>query len=202
MGKSTKSKRLREKRQVVVKQFKQTTLDSLPKMPKKECRVESAPEKQIAITEISTLTREDELVLKVGFKLFPSNTIFSKITADLYFDEHKIESLHIRILQGPLATDNLEFTSVLGMKGISVGSHVIKVEMYELGASEEKLTYASKELTIEYVPVKREDRLTKVPIVKSVAGADLAVVSASEKDIYREIEAYRKKELKSERDEW
>jgi hypothetical protein len=202
MGKSTKTQRLREKMRAAVRQSKQTTLDSLPEAPKKESVVESAPKKQIVLTEIDTLTREDELVLKVGLKLLPSNTAFSKINAELYFDEHKIESLHIRVLQGPLATDNLEFTSVLGMKGISAGSHVIKVEMYELWSSEEKLTCVSKEVTIEYVPVKREDRLIKVPIVKSVAGADLAVVSDLEKDIYREIEANMKKELKSERDEW
>jgi len=50
--------------------------------------------------------------------------------------------------------------------------------------------------------VRREDRLFKIPIMKSIAGADLAVVSASEKGIYREIEETMKKELESDRDEW
>jgi hypothetical protein len=74
--------------------------------------------------------------------------------------------------------------------------------MFELWSSGEKLACVSKEVAIEYVPAKREDRFIKVPIVKSVAGADLAVVSDSEKDIYREIEANMKKELASKRDEW
>ena len=88
------------------------------------------------------------------------------------------------------------------MKGISSGSHLIKVEMYELWSSGEKLTCASKEVSVEYVPQSREDRLIKVPIVKSVAGADLAIVSDSEKDIYREIAENIKKELISKRADW
>ena len=55
---------------------------------------------------------------------------------------------------------------------------------------------------MDYVPQTREARLVKVPIVKSVAGSDLAVVSESEKDIYREIEETGKKELIIKRDEW
>jgi hypothetical protein len=41
-----------------------------------------------------------------------------------------------------------------------------------------------------------------MPIVKSIAGTDLAIASDSEKDIYREIEESIKKELVSKRDEW
>jgi hypothetical protein len=88
------------------------------------------------------------------------------------------------------------------MKGIAAGSHTIRVEMYELWSSGEKLTCTAKEATIEYVPVRREDRLIKVPIVKSVAGADLTVVTDSEKDIYREIDDSMRNEEASKRDEW
>jgi hypothetical protein len=45
-------------------------------------------------------------------------------------------------------------------------------------------------------------RLVKIPSVRSVVGADLAVVSDSEKDIYREIEKTIKKEHISKRDDW
>jgi hypothetical protein len=65
-----------------------------------------------------------------------------------------------------------------------------------------KNTNTSKEVTIEYVPLKREDRLIRVPIVKSVAGTDLVVVSDSEKNIYSEIEEDMKKEVISRRDPW
>jgi hypothetical protein len=106
------------------------------------------------------------------------------------------------IVQGPLASDDLEFSSVLDMTGIGEGQHLLRVDMYELWSSGEKLTSASKELHIDYVPMKKEDRLILVPSVKSVAGADLTVVSESQKNIYRQIEEIKKKENISKRDEW
>lgn len=204
MGKSTKTQRLREKIRVAAKQSKQTTLDKLPEVGKKESalEVESKQKKQIVITEIDTVTKEDELALKIVFRMLPSRVVFSKITADLFFDARKMNTVRISILPGPLAADDSEFTSTLDMKGISAGSHAIKVEMYELWSSGEKLTCASKEAIIEYTPLRREDRLIEIPIVKHVAGADLEVISGSEKDIYREIDESVKKELISKRDEW
>jgi hypothetical protein len=69
--------------------------------------------------------------------------------------------------------------------------------MFELWGSEERLTTASKEVTFDYVPVKREDRLIRVPIMKSVAGADLDIVSETQKNIYHEIEEYMKRDSES-----
>jgi hypothetical protein len=142
------------------------------------------------------------LALRIGFKLFPSRATFSKITSDLYFDGKKMGSTRLAIIQGPLATDGSEVTSVLDMKGISSGAHIIRVEMYELWSSGEKLTSASKEVTIEYVPLKREDRLIEVPIIKSIAGTGLAIVSDHEKSIYREIEKEMRRDSFSRRDNW
>jgi hypothetical protein len=88
------------------------------------------------------------------------------------------------------------------MEGVTAGSHVIRVEMFELRDSGEKFTCASKEVRIEYVPLRREDKLIKVPTVKSVAGKDLVVLSESEKDIYREIDENIRKEVVSKRDNW
>ena len=204
MGKSTKTQRLRERMREDIKRSKQTTLDNPPEAREAEPAKEPGlgQKKQIEITEISSSTREDELVLKVGFRLLPSRTSFSRLTSDLYFDEQKIDSLCLRVLQGPLATDDSEFSSVLGMTGIAKGQHILKVEICELWHSGEKLTGASKEVTIEYVPLRREDRLIKVPIIKSVAGADLVIVSDSEKNIYREIEEETRKESFNRRDNW
>jgi len=204
MGKSTKTQRLREETRAAVKQSKQTTLDSLPKVPKKESAktVEPMREKQILITEIDTVTKEDELALKVDFRLLPSRTAFSKITSELHFDAQKLKVVRISIPQSPLATNDFELTPMLDMTGITAGLHTIKVEMYEPWSSGEKLTRTSKEVTVEYVPKSREDRLVKIPIVKSIAGTDLAIASDSEKSIYREIEESIKKELFSKRDEW
>jgi hypothetical protein len=204
MVKSTKTQRLREKMHADAKHSKQATLDTLTEPHKPEPAKAVLPEqkKQIEITEISIATRDDELVLKIAFRLLPSRTAFSRVTSDLYFDGEKIDSLRLRVLQGPLATDASEFSSVLDMTGIGKGQHKLRVELYELWLSEEKLTSTSKEVTIEYVPLKREDRLVRVPIVKSSAGADLAIISDSEKNIYREIEKEMKREADSKRDYW
>lgn len=186
------------------KTLKQLTLDSLANPPKPEQTKTSKQirEKKIAITEIGTVTREDELALKVGFRLLPSKTAFSRLKSDLWFDNQEISSVSISIPQGRLAADDFELTPVLDMKGVTAGPHIIKVEMYELWSSGEKLSQATKEVNVDYVPQTRESRFVKVPIVKSVAGKDLAVVSDVEKDIYREIEETAKKELISKRDEW
>ncbi len=204
MGKSTKTQRLREETQAGIKNSKQTTLDNPPEGHNTEPPKAAVPEqkKRIEITEISTCIREDDLALKVGFKLLPSRTAFSRITSDLYFDEHKIDSLRLRILQGPLAMGDSEFTSVLDMTGISLGQHKLRVEMYELWSESEKLTCTSKEASIQYVPVKRENRIINVRIIKNVTSADLAVVSDMEENIYREINEEIKREAASRRDRW
>ena len=204
MGKSTKTAYLREKMREDIKRSKQSTLDKLPKPRKTEPIKANEPKqkKQIMIAEPITSIRQDELVLRLGFRLLPSRTAFSRVTANLYFDEQKIDTLQLRIIQGPLATNDFEFSSVLGMQGISAGQHTLRVEMHELWSSGEKLAGASKEVAIEYVPLKKEDRLIKVPIIKSINGVDLAIVSGAERKIYREIEENMKKEASSRRDSW
>lgn len=202
---SQKKQRLREKTQADVKQSKQATLGSFPDVPEKENAetVESVQKKQIVITEIDTVTKEDELVLKVGFRLIPSKAFFSKLLSDLFFDEQKLpNSAIITIPQSPLAKDDFEFSPVLNMNGINAGHHAIRIEMYELWNAEEKLSFGSKEVVVEYVPLTRESRLIKIPIVKHIGGLDLDVVSVADKTIYREIEETLKKESVSKRDEW
>jgi hypothetical protein len=187
-----------------IKPSKQLTLDNLPNTPKKETAKTTAQpqEKRIIITEIGTQTKEDELALKVSFKLVPSKASFSKVKSDLLFDNQLISSVSIRIPQGQLAADEFELTPVLDMKGIPAGRHSIRVEMYEFWSDCEKLSQAKREISVYYVPITRESRLVKVPTVKSVAGADLIVVSEPEMDIYREIEKTVKKEQLSKRDNW
>jgi hypothetical protein len=199
MRKSIKTRRLRGKMR-----SKQTTLETLPEAPQKESieTVVYKPKKLIAITDIGFVTKEDELALRIEFGLFPSKKLFSKIRTELFFDGQKLRSVSIMIPQTPLASDDFELTTVFDMKGITAGSHVIRVEMYELWDSGEKFTCASKEVRIDYVPLRREDKLIKVPTMKNVAGKDLVVVSESEKDIYREIDENIRKEAVSKRDNW
>ena len=69
MVKSTKSQRLKEKMRIDIKHSGQTTLGNLPEAHKTEPARAFVPEqkKQIEITQLSTSTREDELVFQVGF---------------------------------------------------------------------------------------------------------------------------------------
>ena len=187
-----------------IKRSKQSTLGTFSAARTTEPSKPVAPEpkKQIEITEISPSISEDELSLRIDFRLVPSRTRFSRITSDLYFDEQKIETLRLRVLQGPLATDESEFSAVLSMVGISEGKHVLRVELYELWTAGEKRTSTSKEVTVDYVPLKREDRLIRVPLMKSVEGAGLDILTESEKRIYSEFEEDVKRELEGKRDHW
>ncbi len=204
MGRVTKSGRLRDRALVDVMHSKQATFDSLParsnSVPAKV--VEPEQKKQITIIELARIVREDELVLKVGFRLLPSKISFSKVWLELFFEGQKLSSVCISIPQGPLATDEFELTPVLDMRGIGAGSYAVRVEMFERWASGEVLTSASKEVRLEYVPVSRQERLIKIPTVKNVAGATVTVVLDDEKDIYRDMEQDMKKELSSKRDQW
>jgi hypothetical protein len=184
---------------------KQFTLDNLPDPRPKDAIeiIKPSREKKITITQIAAVVREDEeLVVKITFKLYPSKAAFSRLRSDLWFDSQKINSFLIKVLQGPLATDELEYSTVLDMRGIAAGVHIIVFEMYELWGLDEKLWQTVKEATVNYVPNNRQERLVKVPTVRSVAGADLAVVSDAEKNIYNKIEQLAKKEQLGKRDEW
>ena len=204
MGKSNKNQHMREKIQADVRQSKQATFESLPNTPQTAPDKIAEPEqkKQIVITEIRSVIKEDELKLKVDFRLLPSKNAFSKIRSDLFFDAQKMSSTNISILPSPLTANDFELTPVFDMKGIAAGCHTIKVEMYELWSTGERLCEATKEIAVDYVPITRAERLVKVPLVKSVAGADLAVASEEEKEIFREISETKKKEAISKRDEW
>jgi hypothetical protein len=91
---------------------------------------------------------------------------------------------------------------VLDMTGIDEGKHIVRVDKYELWSSVEKLTCTSKEVIVEYIPLRKKDRLVRVPLIKSTAGDDLAIVSDFEKKIHHELEEEMKKEAISRRDDW
>jgi hypothetical protein len=193
---------------------KQLTLDNLPAEPQKKpsekeellpssfAETPDEQNKQIVITKIGSVIEEDELTLDVEFKLAPDKNAFSKIKSDLWFDEKRIESVLFDIMHSFGTTDEFTLKAALDLNGIEPGPHAVKVEMYELSSSGQTCVYTLKEVTIEYHPQKRESRLKKIPIVKRIEGAGIAVVSNSEKAIYREIEDTMKKDLISKRDEW
>jgi hypothetical protein len=88
------------------------------------------------------------------------------------------------------------------MKGIREGDYIIRVEIYELWDANEKLNFTSEERIIHYVPISREERLVKIPTVKSVADFDLAVVSSAAKGIFGELNDDLRRETESKRDQW
>jgi hypothetical protein len=214
MGRRKKTKHDREKMRASYETGKQLTLDNLPAEPQKkppekeELLPSSSAEspdkqnKQIIITKIGSVIEENELTLDVEFKLAPDKNAFSKIKSDLWFDEKRTKSVLFDILHSFGTTDEFTLKAVVDLNGMEPGPHAVKVEMYELSSSGQMCAYTLKEATIEYLPQKRESRLKKVPIVKRIEGEGIAVVSDSEKDIYREIEDTMKKDVISKRDEW
>jgi hypothetical protein len=203
MGNSTRNQQRREIIKASVERAKQSTLDDMSfqfNVPRIEDTIK--PSKAIIINRILEATKEDKLELRIDFSLLPSKMSFSKVNLDLYFQEALLKSASLIIPQSQLLNNNFEYPQVLEMKGVAAGEYLIRVEMYEPWSSGEKLNFTSKEITFQYVPKTRAERLVKIPTVKSVAGADLTVVSSTAKDIYREIEQDLKKESISKRDEW
>jgi hypothetical protein len=160
------------------------------------------PAKEILVSNISEAVNEDELAINIEFALLPSKLAFSKINLDIYFEDQLLKSIIIGIPQSSLLNDNFDFPIVLDMRGISAAKYLVRVEMFELWSSGEKLFFTSEEIIVEYVPKTKESRLVKIPIVKSVAGSNLSVVSSSEKSVYLDIEQDLKKESQSKRDQW
>jgi len=186
-----------------VDRSEQATLDKhLKEQSKKpDKHFEPRLKKQIVIIDVSATTEEDALTLALGLKFSPSKTAFSRIVADLFFDDEKVRACLFRLTEGPLATDEVELKHVLDMKGVSAGLHRIRIEVYEPWSGE-KVAFASKEIAVDYVPKIKEEKLIKIPTVKSVAGADLAIISESDKEIYEEIEKDQKQDAISDRDGW
>ncbi len=202
MVKLSKNQKKREIMKSNVEQAKQSKLDDLSfqfNIIKKN--EENKPAKKITINRILVTTKEDELELKIEFSLQPAKASFSKINLDLYFQDQLLNSTLLRISQSSLMGDCLEYPHFLDMKGIEVGNYLIRVEMYELWSSGEKLNFTFREIAVQYVPQTRAERLVKIPTVKSVAGSDLTVVSSLAKNIYRDIQQDQKQEAISKRDE-
>jgi hypothetical protein len=186
-----------------VKPSKQLTFDSIPvESSKPAADQKQSTTKKIVVTQMEATTGVDELTLKIAFSLEPSRLAFSKVKADLFFEDANICSALIRVLQGPLGTDESEYTWVLDTKNLAAGVYRLRIEMYEAWQTGERLSQTSRELSVDYVPQTRQSRLIRIPTVKSVAGTDLTVVSSEEKDVFTEIEQNMKKEQFSCRDKY
>ncbi len=204
MGKVTKSKHSTKKVLTDFISSNQTNINNLSAQVNNYASTieKTKLNKQIIIHELTFTTKEDELAIKTSFKLSPSKIYFSKVWLELYFDNQKINCTCITIPQGPLMVDDFELTPVLDMHGISAGTYTVKVEIIERWNSGEILTIAFKEAQLNYIPLRRQDRLIKVPTFKSIAGENLSIASEADKSLYHNIIQELKKDLTSKRDQW
>jgi hypothetical protein len=183
------------------KSIKQLAFDNLPTTTTKQTpKTKTEIQKHICITQMEPITRIDELILRVSFKLEPSWRVFSKIKANLFFENTPISSAFIKVLQGPLATNEIEYNWVIDTKDIAEGTYRLKMEMYEEWSSGERLYQTSHEIIVKYVSQTRQSRLIKIPFVKKIARADVVVISDQEKQLYSDIEKAVKAKQKSQRD--
>lgn len=181
----------------------QLTLNNLPcERPAESKGLAARQNKQILIIRLITEIKADELTLKADFKLSPSKTLFSKIKANIFFDKEIVKYSLLDILHSFGPADEFQLKTTLDLKGINAGIHIIKAEMYEPSFYGKKYCYTENEVPIEYTPDDRKTTLRKIPIVKSMEGKGIAILSDSEKKLYREIDENQKKEAASNRDEW
>jgi hypothetical protein len=193
-----KKERIREKTLVDLKRAKQSTFDNLPKTV--DAPKPPKPEKSIVI-QLTHTTKEDELDLAISFRLLPSRMHFSNLLLDLHFDGNKVNTYRVAIPPSRLLSDELEFPIALDMTGIPKGEHVIKVELSEKWETGEVLAYASKYVVMQYMPVRREDRYVKVPLVRKIDGA-FRIVLPEEKELYDALEKGNRQEQNARRDRY
>jgi hypothetical protein len=196
IGLSLKKQRLRERTISEVNKARQSTFD---KFPKQTAEPFVKIEKSIMIAQLAYVIKEDELELSVAFRLYPSKNHFSNLTLELYFDDHKLDTHVLTLPPSQLLGDELEFPIALDMRGITAGTHSIKVELAECLNTSEKFFCASKYIIAQYKPIKREDRYIKIPIVKKIGGA-FRIMLPEEQELYQDLEESKRQEIKSQRD--
>ena len=155
--------------------------------------------KQITITQLVPTTKNyDELNVDADFRLDPSKKEFSKIRYTIWFDGQKAYSDLIEIPQSLIASDEFQMKRILDLRGMPPGIHTVKIELCDLFSP----SCASKETTIEYKPLTKEERFRIIPTVKKTEGVDISIVSNDEKEVFREIKDTLRKEQISKRDKW
>jgi hypothetical protein len=176
--------------------FQQLKLNIFPSELQKESPEKS---KKIVINSLDSVAKyDDAMVLTVEFRFVPSKTVFSKVRSTLWFDDIEVKSDLIGIPQGFGDSDEFQLNYNLDMRGISAGTHTIKVELNDLFSP----CSAIREEPVDYVPLDRKAAYRKIPIARKITGEDFTVVSSSDKEIYDDMDKARKNELDSKRDRW
>lgn len=184
------------------KPSKQSTLDNLAyHFDIQKTRGKDKPNKAILIEAINYDTKENELDLKVAFRLIPKES-FSKIVLDMFFQDCLLKSVLLSIPQSLILSDRLEYPIALDMTGMREGDYAVRVEIYELWDAKEKINFNSEEKLIHYVPKSRQELFVEIPTIKSVPGADLTVLSAKTKELLSELDQNLKRESENRKDYW
>jgi hypothetical protein len=181
----------------VSKRVRQLKLD---RFPSEFLKKQKEHDRHIVITKLDSTLVWDELLLEIGFKLIPNKIAFSKIRADLWFDQKVTKSFLFDILHSFGPTNDFTLKTALDLQGLPSGTHSIKIEMKERWSFLEKHNHTEKEITIEYTLQTKKAMLKELPIIKKIEGEGIAIVSDREKHIYQEIQETRKKELVSDRE--
>ncbi len=186
------------KKLLASEQSKQLELASFPSESIKKTRTEK---KQIVITKLDSTLVWDDLFLEVEFQLVPSKSYFSKIKAELWFDQEKTKVFLFDILHSFSSTNEFTLKATLDLQETPMGTHSIKVEMYEPWSITEKHNQTEKETKIEYTPETKKATLRRIPTIKKIEAEGIAIISADEKQLYQEMQETMKKELTSKREE-
>ncbi len=133
-------------------------IDSFPSEAAKKTETEK---KQITITKLNSRLAWDKLFLEVEFQLTPNKNYFSKIEAELWFDQEKTKSILFDIMQSFASTNDFMLKATLDLTGIPQGTHSVKVEIYEIWEFIEKHEHAKKEITFHYSPETKIANLKK-----------------------------------------
>jgi hypothetical protein len=154
--------------------------------------------KEVSITDLNAAVKREDLILNAKFKLAPSKRIFSRIRANLGFDDQLIKSFYLGIPYYYASQEEHPLRTLLSLENVNAGTHIIKLELSGLwptaGPSD------TKEITFEYQPLV-EMRITgAIPTLKKIEGPCVAVETDEARRLYEKMRQRWKRELIARRE--
>jgi hypothetical protein len=156
--------------------------------------------KQVIITKFEATVEGENLILKALFKLAPSKRVFSRMRADLRFDEHFLKSIYVGMPYYLARQQEFPLQTVLGLEDISAGKHTIRLEMLGLWPSAGPSDFM--EASFEHEPLRKVFRARAIPTIKKFEGPSIGVVTDEADKLYGEMKDRWKRETKESRDGW
>jgi hypothetical protein len=157
-------------------------------------------EKELSITEFNTIIKKQKLTLDFKFKLAPSKRLFSRLRADLYFDGKCIKSLYVGIPYYLASKGEFPIRSILDLKQIIKGTHIVRVEISGLWSSAGPSDF--REVAIEYQPVVRKSAVRAYPTFSRIEVPNTMIIADDAKLLYENLRESWKRELTTRRDRY